>query len=428
MSEASIKELQDQFNMQKRNLLNLERNYINAMNGIDPASSNAQVLFDKYSVQFNNEVDRHGKSVGDFHAQLTTAINATDPNDKAAYEAAQRAKADMAIGVQEMRSKIDEVRATSAKLTGAIKNPYRKEPPPPPTQAQPLTKIESPKLVTPTKKTIEAVNIDGKLPIPELPIVAIESSASTAASAAKKALPKVESQTTVSGGMSVVNVPGKLIVPGEGKDFRVRISPQTDAIDQIYGPPGPANILTPLRRTMGLMFPYTPSISWNQSVEYTQTSLTHSNQDSYTYKNTPSTMVSIEGEFTVQNQKEGEYLLAVMHYLRVVSKMYFGEASFKAPSTGQPSLAGMPPPVLILHGYGDFMFNDLPVIVKDHSYSMKDNISYVDIKTAGGSVRLPSMMSISIKLVVQNTPKRNRKEFDLNQFRTGELMKKGGWI
>jgi hypothetical protein len=130
----------------------------------------------------------------------------------------------------------------------------------------------------------------------------------------------------------------------------------------------------------------------------------------------------------VQNQKEGEYLLAVMHYLRVVSKMYFGEASFKAPSTGQPSLAGMPPPVLILHGYGDFMFNDLPVIVKDHSYSMKDNISYVDIKTAGGSVRLPSMMSISIKLVVQNTPKRNRKEFDLNQFRTGELMKKGGWI
>jgi hypothetical protein len=201
-----------------------------------------------------------------------------------------------------------------------------------------------------------------------------------------------------------------------------------DAFDQVYGPLGENNILTPLRSTQGLMFPFTPSIAWSQSVEYTATTLTHSNQDSYTYKNTPSTMISLDGEFTVQNQKEGEYLLAVMHFLRTVSKMYFGEASFAAPSTGQPSLAGMPPPVLIFSGYGDYMFNDLPVIVKDHSYSLKDNINYVDINTAGASVRLPSIISISIKLIVQTTPKRNRKEFDLNKFRTGELMKKGGWI
>jgi hypothetical protein len=227
-------------------------------------------------------------------------------------------------------------------------------------------------------------------------------------------------------GAQVIKVTGKR--PQGSKDFRVRISPQVDAFDQVYGPLGENNILTPLRSTQGLMFPFTPSIAWSQSVEYTATTLTHSNQDSYTYKNTPSTMISLDGEFTVQNQKEGEYLLAVMHFLRTVSKMYFGEASFAAPSTGQPSLAGMPPPVLIFSGYGDYMFNDLPVIVKDHSYSLKDNINYVDINTAGASVRLPSIISISIKLIVQTTPKRNRKEFDLNKFRTGELMKKGGWI
>lgn len=281
--------------------------------------------------------------------------------------------------------------------------------------------------------TTDVAGIEGKLKSQ------LGSATESFISSAKSKLPKIpglsidpsgESKMGSDGvnadGIPVVNVTGKR--PQNTKDFRVRISPQVDAYDQVYGPLGENNILTPLRATQGLMFPYTPSISWNQSVEYTATSLTHSNQDSYTYKNTPSTMISLDGEFTVQNQREGEYLLAVMHFLRTVSKMYFGEASFAAPSTGQPSLAGMPPPVLIFSGYGDYMFNDLPVIVKDHSYSMKDNISYVDINTAGGSVRLPAIINISIKLVVQTTPKRNRKEFDLNKFRTGELMKKGGWI
>jgi hypothetical protein len=221
----------------------------------------------------------------------------------------------------------------------------------------------------------------------------------------------------------------QVVVPGtRPMDFRVRLSPQTLAMDAIYGPNDETNLLTPLRETRGLMFPFTPSIDWSQSVNYKVTSLVDSNQDYSTYENTPSTNLSVSGTFVIQNIKEAKYVLACIHFLRTVSKSYFGKASFKAPSTNEPSLAGLPPPILIFRGYGDYMFNDLPVIVKDHSYSFKQDVSYIDFEVNDSMVRLPSIMDISIKLVVQNTPKRNKDEFDLDKFRTGALMKNKGWI
>jgi hypothetical protein len=235
---------------------------------------------------------------------------------------------------------------------------------------------------------------------------------------------KAGGDISTDGKMATVHVVGK----GAQKDFRVRLSPQSKAVNQIYGPPGDDNILDPLRDTLGLMFPFTPAIGWSQAVNYKPTSLVHSNQDYQAYENTPSTSISVDGTFVIQNLKEAKYMLACIHFLRVVSKMYFGKASFKEPSSGEPSLAGMPPPVLSFSGYGSYMFNELPVIVKDHSYSFKPDVSYIDFEVNGEMIRLPSILDISIKLVVQNTPKRNKDEFDLDKFRTGELMKSKGWI
>lgn len=226
---------------------------------------------------------------------------------------------------------------------------------------------------------------------------------------------------------------GTVVVPGQrpARDFRVRLAPKVNANLQVYGPNEDTNILNPLRGTQGLMFPFTPSIGWTQSVQYKTTSLVHSNQDFMSYENTPSTNISIDGTFVIQNEKEAKYMLACLHFLRVVSKMYFGKASFREPNADEnaaPSLAGMPPPVLTLNGYGDYMFNDLPVIVKDHSYTLKQDVSYIDFSVNGSMIRLPSILDLSVKLVVQNTPKRLKDEFDLDKFRTGELMKKKGWI
>ena len=208
------------------------------------------------------------------------------------------------------------------------------------------------------------------------------------------------------------------------KDFRVKLRAQPAAISQVYGPQQPDNILSPLYITNGLLFPYTPIIDWGQQVEYKMTSLTHSNQDYYSYSNTPSTNIRVSGDFTVQNQHEGEYMLAVIHFLRTVSKMYFGK-----PINGYP--AGMPPPVLLFSGYGNYMFNDLPVIVKEHSYSLNKEVDYLDVHLGNGNMaRLPATMTISMTLIVQNTPRKQREEFNLDKFRTGELMRNGnkGWI
>jgi len=200
-------------------------------------------------------------------------------------------------------------------------------------------------------------------------------------------------------------------------DNRVRLRAMQP--DQVYGPNDPSNLLKIMYETNGLLFPYTPTIDWTQSVDYATTSLTHTNQDYKIYKSTPSTQFRLTGDFTISNYREGQYMLAVIHFLRTVSKMYFGKTN-KTP--------GMPPPVLLFSGYGEYMFNDLPVILTDHGYSLGKDAHYIDIETAGGTARLPSVLQITMTLVVQNTPKRLREEFNLDDFRTGKLMKNKGWI
>lgn len=256
---------------------------------------------------------------------------------------------------------------------------------------------------------------------------AVLRTASQVATAATKAVGNFGGGAALQGVISssgVASLLSKTASENASKDLRIRLSPQVSAIDTVYGGNTTTNILAPLYKTGGLLFPFTPTIDWAQQVEYKTMSLTHSNQDYLSYSNTPSTAIRVSGVFTVQNQYEGEYLMAVLHFLRTVSKMYFGK-----PVDNYPS--GMPPPVLNFNGYGNYMFNNLPVIVRDHSYSLGTDIDYLDVKFADGSVaRLPSMMTIGISLVVQNTPKRLRDEFNLNKFRTGELMRKSnkGWI
>lgn len=229
------------------------------------------------------------------------------------------------------------------------------------------------------------------------------------------------------GGSAISNILGGFGVStsssasSDAADFRVRIRAQTPARQKVYGAAGSTNLLNILYDTNGMFFPYTPTISWNQAVEYDTMHFVHSNQDFMAYKSTPSTAIDVSGQFTVQNQREGEYLIACMHLLRTVSKMYFGQQN--------TALAGMPPPVLWFSGYGTYMFNDLPVIVKSHSYSLDNTVDYVTINVAGGSVRLPSIITIQVQLVVQHTPTDMRTKFDLDQFRTGALLRSSkGWI
>ena len=115
---------------------------------------------------------------------------------------------------------------------------------------------------------------------------------------------------------------------------RVRLRPKPAAVDQIYGQ---SPILAPLRSTYGMMWPYQPTITYQQQVDYKSMELTHANQDIYAYHRTPSLTLTVEGEWSVQNQQEGQYAIACIHFLRTVTKMNFG---------ADDPYKGTPPPVL----------------------------------------------------------------------------------
>ena len=213
----------------------------------------------------------------------------------------------------------------------------------------------------------------------------------------------------------IVTAPSRL-----DRDTRVRLRAQPGQANRIYGEAAPDNILSILHQTGGVLFPYTPSITVEQSVDYKTIDLVHANGDINAYSRTPSVSIGVTGKFTVQNQREGEYLLAVLHFLRVASKMHFGE---------QDENAGLPPPILVFSGYGTYMFKSLKCVLKSHSYSLEDTVDYVNVKTESGTTRLPSMLTITLSLGIQNTPTEMRRDFNLDDFRTGALMRaRSGWI
>jgi hypothetical protein len=218
---------------------------------------------------------------------------------------------------------------------------------------------------------------------------------------------------------------------------RVRLRPKPAAIAQVIGS---SPLLAPLKSTNGMVWPYTPTINYQQETDYQQVDMVHTNQEFYAYKKTPATKLTCEGEFSVQNQTEGLYALACINYLRTVTKMYFGQ--------GQN--LGTPPPVLLFDAYGPYMFNALPVIVTSFSANMPKEVDYVPINmnnlgkfivqslpepvrgrqtlsSQEGYVWLPAVFNISVSMTVQNTPSKLR-QFNLNEFRNGTLLKGGGWI
>lgn len=205
-------------------------------------------------------------------------------------------------------------------------------------------------------------------------------------------------------------------------DLRVRLRALSQQASQIYGEKTDdgSNILSILHDTDGVLFPYTPSVSIEQSVDYKSIDLTHANGDIYAYSRTPSVTINITGKFTVQNQREGKYLVAVIHFLRTVSKMNFGELA--------GDKAGLPPPILRFSGYGQYMWDDVRCVLKTHSYSLEDSVDYVNVTIGSTVTRVPSLLTISVSLGVQQTPSKMRKEFNLEEFRTGKLMRSGGWI
>lgn len=217
-----------------------------------------------------------------------------------------------------------------------------------------------------------------------------------------------------------------------------------------------SHLLHPLKDHGGILFPYTPTITTDFQASYGEYTPIHSITDFQAYQRTPSPTFTVTTQLTVQNIDEGRYALACIHFARTVTKMYFGSKDPRG---------GTPPPILHFSGYGEYMFNKIPVVMTQYAMDFNADTDYVEIpvttsnskiqnavnnaelnncgtpsgasasrelnrasplKSATGNAPyarawLPSKFTFSVTLKVTRTPRQVRT-FDLDEFRSGRLL------
>jgi hypothetical protein len=154
----------------------------------------------------------------------------------------------------------------------------------------------------------------------------------------------------------------------ENKDWRVKLSvPPSIAADGLLAPLQEAS-------TGGhMVFPFTPTIIISHSAAYNTVAPIHNNYPFFAYQNSQVDAMTIVGQFYCQNATEARYWMACLHYLRTMTKMDYGIGS-----------TGSPPPIAKLNGYGDYVFNNVPVIIQNFTVDMPNEVDYISTSFTTG--------------------------------------------
>jgi len=174
-----------------------------------------------------------------------------------------------------------------------------------------------------------------------------------------------------------------------------------------------------LKKSGGLVWPYLPNITVSSKANYTQLDPVHNNFPFQAYKNSQIEDITITGEFSCENEMDAYYWIAATTFLRTATKMFYG--------TG--TNVGNPPIVCQLNGYGSNIFNTVPVVVKNASFDMKDDVQYIKVQM--GTMTQPSWVPIMSTISVTVTPIYNRsklRQFSLEDFASGKTAKTVGFL
>ena len=233
------------------------------------------------------------------------------------------------------------------------------------------------------------------------------------------------------------------------KDWRVRIS-LSERARFFYNAVEGNELLMPLKKTNGVIFPYTPNITVSHVATYTPVNPTHSNYAQNFYNNSDVSDITVTGDFTVQNIEEGKYLMAAIYFFRAATKMFFGQGAG----------VGNPPPMVFLDGYGSHYFPHVPCVITNFTHVLSSEVDYMEIpmtvKTLTSTLsgvnpqlasteigpnfnvnrnnnnatqsitemtRVPTNSSISITLKPQYSRKNLHDRFDLTKFAAGQLLR-----
>jgi len=236
----------------------------------------------------------------------------------------------------------------------------------------------------------------------------------------------------------IVNARAKWSGRSDKTDWRVRLQvpdgPLRGFFDFQNNP-----IMQPLADAQGIFWPLTPAVVIQHSANYNAMDQVHSNYPHQAYQNSQVDSMNIIGEFPVQNSEDAKHWVATVNFLRTATKMFFGSEQ------GIDGLKGNPPPIMHLYGYGDHMFNKVPVVINTFNVELRPGIDYISTKQtntpykqlngadagfdqsviAGESQTwAPTLSNISV-LVTPIYSRDSIKNFSMKKFVNGELNGKG---
>lgn len=134
-------------------------------------------------------------------------------------------------------------------------------------------------------------------------------------------------------------------------------------------------VLKPLQDAGGLIFPYTPSITIASSATYTNIDTVHTNYGFRGFQHSDPGAITITAPMNVEDPTQGLYWIAAVHYLRSLTKMF----------TGNDPKAGNPPPVIMLNGYGNYVFKNVPCVVTAFQSTLDDKCDYIGVPVVGSA-------------------------------------------
>jgi len=199
------------------------------------------------------------------------------------------------------------------------------------------------------------------------------------------------------------------LAPGAKNDWRVRITCQWN----IFNSP----LFALLENTGGVVWPYLPNITVSTKANYSNIETVHSNYMSYGYKNSVVEDITIAGEFTCETETDAAYWIAATTFFKTATKMFFGEGA----------LAGNPPLICNLTGYGASVFDKVPVIIKSFSVDLKDDVNYIRCDTFGTNTWVPAVSTITVVVAPVYNRRRLRK-FSLEDYSRGKTASGVGYI
>ena len=197
----------------------------------------------------------------------------------------------------------------------------------------------------------------------------------------------------------------------KGKDLRAKIRVPSSYL----GSPR----TSVLQSNQGILFPYTPSISFDVKAVYAAVNPLHSNYGVNFYQKSSIGSISIAGKFTVENEQDAKFFISTVHLLRALTKMRFG---------GEPD-SGSPPPVCRLDAYGEMMIKNVPVAISNFRIELSDNVDYFTPKVEDTEdlYSVPTISTINITCVPMYSRDEMQK-FTVNDYLSFTGFKGKGYL